>query len=155
MNIGEAVIRSVDWPSFRVATGDASQVGDTLSALLRCRTTAEYDAVWPRIENVIFAQDTIYSAAEPAIDVLMAALADETPPETRNVIIDLLFLLVHGGSIEDPDLVARCHARARKGVWLLVREAARNSPGTRETILETLDLIDPPQADALRSWFAS
>jgi hypothetical protein len=154
MDIGEAVIRSVDWSRFQISTGEATQFGSTLIQLLRVRNAADYAEVWPNIENVVFSQDDIFSAAEPTIDALLAALVDDRP-EIEGVLIDLLFLLLHGGSVEDPDLARRCRDRALRGTWLLVRVAATGSEGLRRAVLEVLDLVDPRQADALRSWFAS
>jgi len=155
MDVGEAVIRSFDWSRFQISTGEATRFGDTLIRLLRISNTAEYEETWRDIENVVFCQDTIFSAAEPTIDAMLAALVDDRPAPIKSVVIDLLFLLLNGGSVEDPDLARRCRERAIRGVWLLVREAVSGSEGVSRAVLEVLDLVDSSQAYAVREWLAS
>jgi hypothetical protein len=154
MDVGEAVALSVDWSAYELMTGEATQFGDRLVRLLRSCDPAECQEAWRHIENHVFAQDTIYSAAEPTIDVLLAALVADKPL-IKGMLIDLLFLLLNGSSAADPDLAVRCRHRAQRGVWLLVRLAVTGSEGIREAIGEVLDLVDPVQADALRSWLAA
>jgi len=67
-------------------------------------------------------------------------------------VVDLLFLLLNGGSEDDPDLSQRCRERALRGTWLLVREAATEPEWIRDAVLEVLGLVDPGQADDLRAW---
>lgn len=153
--LGEAMIQSVNWSDFRVASGDAVRFGETLAQLLATRDSAETRSAWNKIENVVFSQDDIFSAAEPTIDVLLAALVDERSRHAKVAIIDLLFLLLHGDSLEDPGLRERCHERALKGLWLLAREASIESATMRDSILDIIELIDPGQAERLRIWLAS
>jgi hypothetical protein len=153
MDVGEAVAQSVNWSDYELMTGAAAGFGDRLVRFLNSRDAAESEEAWRHIENHVFAQDTIYSAAEPAIDVVLAALVADRPL-IKGMLIDLLFLLLNGSSAADPDLPARCKHRAQRGVWLLVRLAVTGSEGTREAIGEVLDLVDPAQAEALRSWIA-
>ena len=154
MNLGEAVIRSVDWSRYSLSTGSAERFGDVLLRLVRAGTPEDSREVWKGIENAVFAQDTIFSAAEPTIDVVLAALAGEIPRHVKITLIDLMFLLLHGRSNDDPDLHERCHARALRGTWLLVREAASAQGAIRDALLEVMDLIDSTQSEALRSWLA-
>lgn len=154
MDVGEATARSVDWPAFELMTGEATQFGDSLIRFLRSRDPAECQEAWRHIENHVFAQDSIYSAAEPTVDVVLAALVDDRPL-IKGMLIDLLFLLLHGSSSGDPDLADRCRRRALKGVWLLVRLAVTGSEATRGAILEVLHLLDPAQPEALSSWSAT
>src|SRR5689334_22032966 len=79
INLGEAVIRSVDWSRYRLSTGSAERFGDTLLRLVRAATPEDSREVWNGIENSVIAQDTMFSAAEPTIDVILAALAGEIP----------------------------------------------------------------------------
>ena len=153
--LSEAAIRSVDWSSFRVATGSATNFGETLSQLLASRDAAETRGVWDRIENVVFSQDDVFSAAEPTVDVAFAALVDGPSRHVKVALIDLLFLLLHGESLEDPSLQERCRQRALRGVWLLAREAATETEKMRSSVLEVIELIDPGQADSLRLWLPS
>jgi hypothetical protein len=154
MDIGEAAARSVDWSAFQLMKGDASQFGDKLVNFLRSSNADECREAWRHIENNVFAQDTIYSAAEPTLDVVLAALVEDRPL-IRGMLIDLLFLILHGDSREDPDLSRRCRQRVLRGTWLLVRLAVTGSEGTREAVLEVLDLVDSDQSNTLRSWLAS
>ena len=113
MDVGEAVALSVDWSAYELMTGEATQFGDRLVRLLRSCDPAECQEAWRHIENHVFAQDTIYSAAEPTIDVVLAALVADKPL-IKGMLIDLLFLLLNGGSAAEPDLAVRC--RDRKSV---------------------------------------
>jgi hypothetical protein len=154
-NLGEVVIRRVDWSRYRISTGSADQFGDALLRLVRSGTPDESREAWQSIENFVFAQDTIFSAAEPTIDVILAALAGDPPRHVRITLLDLTFLILNGGSNEDPDLHERCHARALRGVWLLTREVVGAEEPICDAVLEAMDLIDPAQSEALRTWLAS
>lgn len=155
MDIGEAVIRSVDWACFQISTGEASEFGNTLVGLLRSRDVAESKEIWRHIENFVFSQDTIFTAAEPTIDAMLGALVEDRPMHVKTLIMDLLFLLLNGSSVDDRDLSRRCRERALRGTWLLVREAVAGPAWIRPAVLEVLDLVDPPRADSLRSWLGS
>jgi hypothetical protein len=155
IDLGEAAIRGADWSRYRISTGTAEQFGGTLLRLLRCGTPDESREVWNGIENFVFAQDTIFSAAEPTVDVILAALAGDRPRHVKVTLVDLLFLILNGRSDEDPDLHERCHGRALRGTWLLAREAAAEDEPMRDAFLEAMDLIDPVQAEALRGWLTS
>jgi hypothetical protein len=154
VDLGEAVIRSIDWSRFRISTGDAEGFGDTLLRLLRAGTPDESREVWQKIENFVFAQDAIFSAAEPTVDVIMAAMVDDRPRHVLITLIDLLFLILNGRSDEEPGLDERCHGRALRGAWLLAREAAYAEEPIRDALLEAMELIDSAHAEALRAWLA-
>jgi hypothetical protein len=155
MDFGETAIRSVNWRRFQISTGEATQFGNVLVRLIRSHDAVESKEVWRYIENFVFSQDLIYSAAEPTIDVMLAVLVEERPMHVKALVLDLLFLLLHGASEEDPDLSRRCRERALRGTWLLVRQVVVGPEWVREPVLEILDLVDPGQADALRVWLAS
>jgi hypothetical protein len=152
--LSEATIRSVDWSRFRVAAGKATNFGQALSRLIVSSDAAETRSVWNGIENVVFAQDDIFSAAEATIDVVFAALVDGPSRHAKVALIDLLFLLLHGESPEDPSLRDRCHQRARRGLWLLTREAAAETETLRNSLLDVIELIDADQAEIARAWLA-
>ncbi len=155
MDIGEAAIQSVDWACFQISTGEASEFGNTLVGLLRSRDAAESEEIWRHIENFVFSQDTIFTAAEPTIDAMLAALVQDRPMHVKALIMDLLFLLLNGSSVDDRDLSRRCRERALRGTWLLVHEAVTGPAWIRQAVLEVLDLVDPGQADAVRAWLVS
>lgn len=155
IDLGEAAIGSVDWNRYGVSTGTAEGFGDVLLRLLRCASPGESREVWTGVENVVFAQDEIFSAAEPTVDVILAALATDRPRHVKITLVDLLFLLLHGRSDEDPGLYMRCHERALRGTWLLAREAATGDRPITEAILEVLELTDSAHAETLRAWLTS
>lgn len=111
----------------------------------------EAERAWWNIENVVFSQDTIYGAAEPTVEVLLAALVDERPPLVRGWILEALFFLLKGGSQEDPLLPERCRTRARLGVWLLAREARIASGAERELILTLVSSLEPQLTPVIRA----
>lgn len=154
-DLGEACIRWVDWSRYRISAGSAAQFGDTLLRLIRSGTPDESREAWKGIENSVFAQDTIFSAAEPTIDVIMAALAGNRPRHVKITLLDLMFLLLNGDSNEDHDLRERCHSRALRGIWLLAREAVGTEEPIHDAVFEVMDLIDSAQSEALRTWIAS
>jgi hypothetical protein len=151
VDMGEALIRSVDWNRYRISTGRASDFGDRLLGLLHASTPDESRVAWQGIENFVFAQDTIFSAAEPTIDVILAALVNDRPSHVKITLIDLLFLILNGDSNEEPDLHRRCRASASRGIWLLAREASLSDGPIRDSILEAMELIDADRAEALRA----
>lgn len=153
MDVAESVIRSVDWARFHTMQGDATQYSVALLQVIRSQDGHEAEAIWRRgIENVVFAQNGIYDAAEPTIDVMLAALVTDRPTHVRVSAIELLFNILNGGSTEDPNLARRCLERAKRGTWLLVREAVSGPEWALDAVLDIMDILDPLQADALRSW---
>lgn len=143
MSMGESMIRAVDWSSHTVLSGTEDDLGSALAALLASEDPESAEATWWRIENVVFSQDTIYSAAEPTVDVVLAALADERPRFIRSWLLELLFFIMKGGSLEDPELPGRCRSRARRGLWLLAREATATSGPEQDLVMRTIEYIDP------------
>lgn len=150
-SVADVVIGAVDWNAYSAAGGSASSVGAALADLLVSVDVESASAAWGRIEEHVFSQGTIYSVAEPTVLVMLAALVDDQPPWRGGRVADLLFFILKGSSEEDPDLAARCMARAREGVWLLVRCALVADGWGRDNLLEVLDLVDPLRAELVRS----
>lgn len=148
--LAELVIKSVDWPEYGLATGRAHGFGERLAAFVSPRSTAAGSELWWTMENEVFAQDDIFSAAEPTIGVLLAALTTPRPFEVRNSVLDLLFHIVHAASMRDDDLGRRCMAAAAEGGWLLVREALVGGPGVRDSCIEVLEICAPDCARAVQ-----
>ena len=156
MDICEKIISSVDWAQLHTMQGDATQFGEALLQLIRSQDSHEAKTIWEReIENVVFAQNGIYDAAVPTIDIMLAALVTDRPMYIRVFALELLFHILNGGSEDEPDLSRRCSERATKGIWLLIREAVRGPEWATDVVLEIMDDLDPAQADALRSWVNS
>jgi hypothetical protein len=136
--------------------GDATQFGEALLQLIRSQDGHEAETIWRRgIDNVVFAQNGIYDAAVPAIDVMLAALVTDRPTHVKGFALELLFYILNGGSAEEPDLSRRCSERAIKGIWLLMGEAVNGPEWVLDAVLDIMDILDPTQADALRSWVNS
>lgn len=153
MEFGEAAIRGCDWGSFEVcATTGAEELGPSLRRFINSKDSEEARNLWARIENVAFAQNTIYGAAEPTIEVLLAALVDTRPVHVRRWIVELLRFLLSGGSLTDPDLGRRCHDKARSGLWLLAGVAKGDTGLDREAALEVIALIDPQYGSQWTAW---
>jgi hypothetical protein len=155
--IAEREIDRIDWSSYRELSGSADGVGQALRDLLAAQSPSHVTEPYWRLENHVFAQDDIYSSAEPAAAVLVAALLDERPPYVRAVIHDLLFVILHGwpaDSEPDPEeLLARIRARVKEGYWLLVNDAVSRRMGGAMEVLELVD--DTKRLDAIRYWIAS
>jgi hypothetical protein len=146
MDVALVLLGAIDWSSFESHVGSAVGVGDALRQLLDAPDAGAAREAWWGLENVVFSQDDVFSAAEPTIDVLLAALAGRPPAHVKSLVLDLLFHLLHGESVDDPTLSERCRAKACRGTWLLVAEAAsREGPG-RETVVEILEMVDPSVA---------
>jgi hypothetical protein len=143
---GESAVAAVDWHSVEVLAGTGDDLAAALLELLRITEETDTERLWWRLENRVFAQNTVYGAAEETIDVLLAALADDRPPLVRSWIMELLFFLVRGGSMTDPSLPGRCRERARAGLWLLAQEARATSGPERTMVLAMVKAIDPRYA---------
>jgi hypothetical protein len=154
MGYGESAIKAVNWRAVKVLRGTGDDLPAALLALFRSTTNAEAEQAWWNFENVVFSQDTIYGAATEIIEVLLAALADDRPRLVRSWIIELLFFLLKGGSLEDPSLPGRCRDQARLGLWLLAQEARATSGRERELVLRVVESIDLRHARLIRDSLA-
>lgn len=157
MGYGERAIAAVNWHSLEISGGrTADDLPTALLTLFRSTTDAEAEQVWwNSFENKVFAQNTIYGAAEATINVLLAALADERPRLVKAWIIELLFFLLNGGSVDDPTLAERCREQARLGLWLLAQEARVASELDRDRVLDVIECIDLQRADFVRAALTS
>lgn len=146
----ERVLESIDWSSYQVASGPADAVGAALHDLLTSTNLDDAAAAWNRIEEQVFSQCDIYSAAEPTITVMLAALTQDQPPWRSGRILDLLFYINNGTSTTDPTLRPRCHQRTREGLWLLTQWAITHTGWSRDNALEIIELIAPDHLNLIR-----
>lgn len=144
-------IASVDWSTYSVACGPATLIGVALTDLLRSTDIESASTAWSGIEEKVFSQGTIYSAAEPTVSVLLAALTEQQPPWRSGRIADLLFFILTGSSRTDPALASRCMERAREGLWLLIRCATEAGGWERENLLEVLETVAPERIESIRA----
>ncbi|GAA3884146.1 hypothetical protein GCM10022275_34710 [Tessaracoccus defluvii] len=154
ISVAERMVEEVDWPSYRVAMGPATTLGAALHALISSGNVDESSAAWNEIEEHVFSQGTIYSAAEPTVSVMLAALMDDQPSWRSGRILDLLFFIVRGVSVTDPSLQGRCRDRAREGLWLLARWALTHEGWARDNVLEVVEVIAPDRVELIRSAIA-
>jgi hypothetical protein len=156
MGFGESAIAEVNWHALEIIQGrTADDLPAALLALFRCTTEDEARQAWWRLENRVFAQNTLYGAAEQTMYVVMAALADDRPRLVRNWIIELVRFMLNGESDDDPTLAERCRDQARQGLWLLAQEARVTSGLVREPVLEVMEIIDPQRAKLVRDALTS
>jgi hypothetical protein len=149
------LIESIDWSAFSVEGGPATAVGPALRDLLSSADAEASSAAWRGIEEHVFSQGTIYSAAEPTVSVMLAALTEDQPSWRNGRIIDLLFFIVDGVSETDSTLQARCRARASEGLWLLARWALTHQGWERDNALEVIEVIAPERAEMIRAALAA
>ena len=151
MKLSRLVLDSVDWSSEEVLRGSGADLKNALGAFLGASTSEQASELWWGLEGVAFAQNTIYGAAEPTVDVMMAALADGPPAFLVAWILEVLRFILTGGSQDDPGLGARCQERARRGAWLLAFESRRaEGLEERRAVLEVLGLVDQLLAQVVR-----
>jgi hypothetical protein len=148
VGLAEGLIEAIAWGNYRRLAGDsAAGVGQVLMSLLtsdreRVETARDF------LENEIAPQANLYSAAEPAVSVLAASLADPRPRWVRIAVLDLMFLILSGAPVRDEvergngALLERCIVRVRESLWLIVREALAEAT-CYEAALDVLDIIDP------------
>ncbi|MEV5967965.1 hypothetical protein AB0L70_39735 [Kribbella sp. NPDC051952] len=146
MTVADLVIEGVDWPTYQLAGGPASDFGRVLAEFVASWPPSAMQSVWSSLENQVFAQDDIFTAAEPSISVLLAALIDERPQHVRIAVLDLLFHLVQGASYRADDLGKRCLQNAAAGAWLLVGEALTGPQPVTDACREILAIAAPKYA---------
>ncbi|MEI8411517.1 MULTISPECIES: hypothetical protein [unclassified Kribbella] len=155
MTVADVVIGAVDWSRYQLLDGPASRFGRQLAEFVAESPVDGRRDLWETMENHVFAQDDIFSAAEPTISVLLASLLDERPQHVRIAILDLLFHLVRATSYRDDDLGRRCLEKAAPGGWLLVREGLTGPGVVTEACLDVLDIASPECAQFVRTWMRS
>jgi hypothetical protein len=149
--LAEMTIASIDWSAYHVVDGPAVRFGETLGNLLSSSSVEESSSVWNEIEEHVFSQGTIYSAAEPTVSVMLAALTEDQPSWRSGRILDLLFFIVRGVSVNDPSLQSRCRARAREGLWLLASWALAHDGWARDNALEVIEVVAPDRVEVIRA----
>jgi hypothetical protein len=150
MTLANRVIEAVEWTEAQVLRGTGEELASALRALVESGTNEEAERAWWNIENVAFSQGTIYGAAEPTTDVMLAALADDCQDPGRGWVIEVLYFILSGESRDDVQLSDRCRARAQLGIWLLLREAQRADGEERNRIISIVERVDPSFIHNLR-----
>jgi hypothetical protein len=149
--IAEVLIDSVDWSTYQELGGPATALGAALRDLLSSSNVEEASTAWSEIEEHVFSQGTIYSAAEPTVSVMLAALTEDQPSWRSGRIVDLLFFIVRGVSVTDSSLQDRCRERAREGLWLLASWALTHDGWARDNVLEVIEVVAPDRVEMIRA----
>ncbi|MEV0952961.1 hypothetical protein [Promicromonospora sp. NPDC050249] len=149
--IAQRLIDTTEWSRYELMDGPASDFGNALSAFIADASVDQWPALWATMENRVFSQDDIFSAAEPALRVLLAALVDGADASARLGILDLIFHIVHAASYRDDDLGVRCVSEAAAASWLLVREAVKGDQKVAVSCIEILDITSPEYAELVRA----
>lgn len=148
VGLAEGLIEAIDWGNYRRLMGvSAAGVGQVLMAFLKSDRES-VETARNSLENEVAPQANLYSAAEPAVSVLAASLADPRPRWVRIAVLDLMFLILSGAPVRDEvergngALLERCIARVRESLWLVAREALTDVT-CYEAALDVLDIVDP------------
>lgn len=156
MKLSDVVLDSIDWSAFAVLRGKGADLKQGIKAFLGSETPARAAELWWGLEGSAFAQNTIYGAAEPTVEVMLAALVDGPADFLRAWIIEVLRFILSGASQDDPELAVRCRDAAKRGAWLLVAEARRTAgEDDRRAILDVLDQVDQGLSSMARSTLGS
>jgi hypothetical protein len=143
VNLARNIIESVDWSSFELQSGLATGFGHQLGLFIENENPVQMPVIWRKIENHVFSQGEIYSAAEPTIRVLFAALVDAPKEHAQLYILDLLFQLTQVASCGSSDLAKRCLREVQFGVWLLIGSCIGGSEELRNASVQVLELCAP------------
>ena len=147
LNVADQVISTVDWSTYWLADGAAVGFGRRLMDFLTDSPSGDRRGLWETMENHVFSQDDIFSAAEPSISVLLASLIDQHSLATRIAVLDLLFHIVQAASYRNDDLGSRCMRSAATGAWLLVAQAIAGPRAVTEACIEILEIAAPQYAE--------
>lgn len=158
MELARRECATVDWESLRACGGGAEGVGDALLELTHAKSADEAEEAYWRLENRIVVQGSVYQSAAPAVTVLVAALHDELSDPALIKVLDLLYQILTGAPdpVEVADgngsLIEECIARARLGLWgLLRRFALEQRPALRDAFEDVLQAIDPNHYELFKS----
>lgn len=133
-----------DWSGYRAPSGDGRRVADVFGRLFDVDCSTE--VVGLSLENKLEVQGMVFEVALPATGVILAAFADgDSPGWAECELLNTLAFVVggepHRSELElgNYDLVDRCIAAARDGIWVMYSYLARNNS---PFMLNILDLVD-------------
>jgi hypothetical protein len=151
VGITQRLVDTTEWSRYELMDGPALDFGNALSAFIADAPVDHGPALWTTMENHVFSQDDIFSAAEPTLRVLLAALVDGVDASARLGILDLIFHIVHAARFRDDDLGARCVDEVAAASWLLVRVAVKGDQSVAASCIEILDITSPQYAGLVRA----
>ena len=140
--LAERFLETIEWSGLRSANGDGKGIQHAIGQLLASESAEAAEAAYWGIENHAFVQGELFEVSAACSSVLIAALADPREKWVRVAVLELLFQIVSGHASvtpgTSPDLVQRCRAAVRQGLWLLLREAVA---GERDAALDVLEQL--------------
>ncbi|NVB79439.1 MAG: hypothetical protein HOV81_13675 [Kofleriaceae bacterium] len=150
MNTAERLLTTIDWSRLHaIADANGDGIRSALADLLASDSPESAERAYWRIENHAFAQHDLFEVAEACTSVLIASLLDPRERWVRIAVLELLFWILGGyaspSASTPPDIRERCHAVAREGLWLLIREAIGEH---RDAALEVLNHLGEQE----RAW---
>ena len=137
-------LRRHDWAKFRVADNKPLDVPLYLEGLIGAESSDAAEAHYWGLENEVVIQGQLYNSAVPVTSVIMACLCDDLTRPARTWLMELLFQIVNGESIDDEtefgnaNLGDQCRAVAREGLWVLYRELHYGDVRAAKAILDVL-----------------
>ena len=129
----------VPWEEYDALNG-GSYVGTAIGELLRAQDANDAESAYWKLENRVVVQGTVYAAAVPTTQILMASLLDELPLPVRISIFDLFFQILSGVSVDpNNNFVEHCRTQISEGIWLIVKEFVS---GPRDAARDILEFVD-------------
>ncbi|RRD04751.1 hypothetical protein EII34_09440 [Arachnia propionica] len=147
MRLGEILVNVTSWDEVEVLRGTGAELEGTLRKFVHAKSTTEISSLWDELEGVAFAQNTLYGASVPVVDVMLAVLADHSTPWHQMWAAEVLRFILMADSATNPSLRETCVNRVQAGKWLLASLACHaESVDTQEALIEVLDTVDPTLA---------
>jgi hypothetical protein len=139
-----------DWAALRCGCGGtAEHVPVMFATILEADTPG--DMIGYTLDNHLEIQTNLFECAVPAVGVILAALAGEHSPLARSHFMMVLWWLVIGDPHHSEaargavDLDDRCRAKAREGLWIILRTGLEGSADDAETAADICEAIDPDE----------
>jgi hypothetical protein len=118
----EIELQRTNWEQVLEASGPATNIPIALREFLTSKDAEECERAYWQLEGNIVVSGHVYEAAFYAVPVLLLALLKKDRPEYVRVwILELLFQIVNGYSLDEDkvDYHERCITAAREGLWIL------------------------------------
>ncbi|WP_440531912.1 hypothetical protein [Variovorax sp. YR566] len=136
----------IDWQRYEEIQGRADSIPSALQSLLNASMEDAEKYYWG-MENHVVVQGQLFSAAEPALQVLIASLLNVRPRHTKIDVLELIFQIVAAATLEATsdeyrELQCRIRLRALEGMWVFYGELNGEH---FEAASEILNLIDQPR----------
>lgn len=145
-----------DWSAYRAPISGGMAIPDIFLKLMDTEIADE--AVGASLEYRLEVQSMVYEVALPALDVILAAYAENPPVWVESEFLNALHNIIlgepHRSELElgNFDLVDRCIQRARDGIWVLYSRLSRFNADFLIDILDAID-TDRERFEAYRTEF--